>query len=67
MARRSPRLRTRHCARHVYGGHNPLSAIGTYSASTTPLANGGGSSCALNTPDYLIPELKANLGAPPAS
>jgi hypothetical protein len=33
-------------------GHYPLSAIGTYSASTTPRAKGGGSSCALNTPDH---------------
>ena len=44
-------------------GHDPTSAIGIYPASRTPLANGGGSSCALNTPDHLIPELKANLGA----
>jgi hypothetical protein len=59
-----PSLRTAHVKFSV--GHYPLSAIGTYSASTTPRAKGGGSSCAHNRRITLMPELKADQPAPPA-
>jgi hypothetical protein len=53
MARRSPRLRTRHYARHVYGGTLSLKRYrDILGLPNSPWPRGAGSSRALNTPDH---------------